>query len=163
QAQRGRVALPEGVVPDTLAASTDFGNVSQLVPGIHPMVKVSPEDVALHTDDFAKWANTPAAKRAAVDSAAGLAQIALDLLADDTRLDAARTEVAQAGGPGVVTDLVKYILSRRCAVCRGSVYVVDASFLGKACVVRAFVLTGAKGVQLLMGFTTPVFKFGGCN
>lgn len=107
QAQRGRVALPEGVVPDTLAASTDFGNVSQLVPGIHPMVKVSPEDVALHTEDFAKWANTPAAKRAAVDSAAGLAQIALDLLADDTLLDAARTEFAQAGGPVVVTDLVK--------------------------------------------------------
>ena len=63
--------------------------------------------MALHTEDFAKWANTPAAKRAAVDSAAGLAQIALDLLADATLLDAARTEFAQAGGPVVVTDLVK--------------------------------------------------------
>ncbi|WP_460490743.1 M20 family metallopeptidase, partial [Corynebacterium nasicanis] len=56
QGLRGRLAMPAGVVPDSLAASTDFGNVSQLVPGIHPMIKVAPADVALHTADFATWA-----------------------------------------------------------------------------------------------------------
>ena len=107
QSPRGRVALPEGTVPDTLAASTDFGNVSQQIPGIHPMVKVSPEDVALHTEAFAKWANTPAAKQAAVDSAAGLAQVTLDLLADAILLDAAKTEFERAGGQVAVADLLK--------------------------------------------------------
>src|SRR5690625_5981084 len=90
QSPRGRVALPEGTVPDTLAASTDFGNVSQQIPGINPMVKVSPEDVALHTEAFAKWANTTADKQAAVDSAAGLAQVTLDLLEEDHLICAAK-------------------------------------------------------------------------
>ena len=98
QSLRGRVALPEGIVPETLAASTDFGNVSQRVPGIHPMVKVSPSDVALHTEDFAHWAQTPQAQRAAYDSAAGLAQVTLDLLGDPTLLQSAREEFAAAGG-----------------------------------------------------------------
>ncbi len=65
QTLRGRTALPAGPVPETLAASTDFGNVSHLVPGIHPMVKVSPSDVALHTEDFARWAATDTAVAAA--------------------------------------------------------------------------------------------------
>ncbi|WP_313550128.1 M20 family metallopeptidase [Corynebacterium sp.] len=106
QAQRGRVALPEGTVPDTLAASTDFGNVSQRVPGIHPMVKVSPDDVALHTEAFAAWANTPEAKKAAVDSAVGLAQVTLDLLADAPLLAQAKSEFEIAGGVVTVEDLI---------------------------------------------------------
>ena len=98
QALRGRVAVPAGVVPDSLAASTDFGNVSQLVPGIHPMVKVSPSDVALHTAAFATWAAGEEATRAAVDSAAGLAQVAVDTLADDALAAAARAEFEATGG-----------------------------------------------------------------
>ncbi|WP_244977375.1 M20 family metallopeptidase [Corynebacterium lizhenjunii] len=97
QSQRGRTALPAGTVPDTVAASTDFGNVSHLVPGIHPMVKVSPAEVALHTKDFATWANSPAAVDAAVDSAAGLAQVAIDFLADPTLRDQAHAEFARDG------------------------------------------------------------------
>ena len=86
------------MVPDSLAASTDFGNVSQLVPGIHPMVKVSPSDVALHTAAFATWAAGEEATRAAVDSAAGLAQVAVDTLADDALAAAARAEFEATGG-----------------------------------------------------------------
>ncbi|MDO5670075.1 MAG: M20 family metallopeptidase [Corynebacterium sp.] len=98
QALRGRMVVPAGVVPDSLAASTDFGNVSQLVPGIHPMVKVSPPDVALHTAAFASWAAGEEATRAAVDSAAGLAQVAVDVLADDVLAAAAVAEFEAAGG-----------------------------------------------------------------
>lgn len=104
QAERGRTALPAGVVPDTLAASTDFGNVSHLVPGLHPMVKVSPADVALHTEDFARWAASDSAVTAAADSAVGLAQVALDLLVDPELLAAARAEFATLG-PVSVRDL----------------------------------------------------------
>ena len=105
QARRGRTALPAGTVPDTVAASTDFGNVSHLVPGLHPMVKVSPTDVALHTEDFARWAATPQAVDAAVDSAAGLAQVALDFLADKEFRRAAREEFDRQG-PVAVSDLL---------------------------------------------------------
>ena len=36
-----------------VSGSTDMGNVSQVVPSIHPMIKVSPEDVPIHTPEFA--------------------------------------------------------------------------------------------------------------
>lgn len=105
QAGRGRTALPAGTVPDTVAASTDFGNVSHLVPGLHPMVKVSPSDVALHTEDFAYWAQTPAALSAAVDSAAGLGQVTIDFLADPQFRAAAQAEFAEQG-PVSVRELL---------------------------------------------------------
>ena len=105
QARRGRTPLPAGTVPDTVAASTDFGNVSHLVPGLHPMVQVSPADVALHTEDFAHWAATPQAVDAAVDSAAGLAQVALDFLADADFRRAAREDFDREG-PVAVGDLI---------------------------------------------------------
>ena len=105
QARRGRTVLPAGTVPDTVAASTDFGNVSHLVPGLHPMVKVSPADVALHTEDFARWAAGPEAVTAAVDSAVGLAQVTLDFLADKGFRDAARRDF-QRHGQVAVEDLL---------------------------------------------------------
>lgn len=98
QEERGRRALPGGVVPDTLAASTDFGNVSHLVPGIHPMVKIAPQGVALHTRAFAEYARSEAAVDTAVDSAIGLGQVALDTLGDAPLLAAAREEFKAAGG-----------------------------------------------------------------
>ena len=94
-------------MPETLAASTDFGNVSHLVPGIHPMVKVSPSDVALHTEDFARWAATDAAVNAAVDSAAGLAQVAIDYLADTKMRAAANAEFAERGAVSVADLLAE--------------------------------------------------------
>ncbi|MGD7001579.1 M20 family metallopeptidase [Corynebacterium halotolerans] len=98
QAIRNRLPLPAGVVPDTLAASTDFGNVSHLVPGLHPMVKIAPTGVALHTEAFANYAIGNEALRGAVDSAAGLAQVALDVLAEPELAAAARAEFEEEGG-----------------------------------------------------------------
>ncbi|WP_080792650.1 M20 family metallopeptidase [Corynebacterium pacaense] len=98
QSGRGRTALPAGVLPDTVAASTDFGNVSHLVPGIHPMVKISPENVALHTRAFAEFTRTEEAVDGAVDAAIGLAQVAIDALADPLLLQAATAEFEAAGG-----------------------------------------------------------------
>lgn len=99
QARRGRTALPLGVVPETIAASTDFGNVSYRVPGIHPLIKIAPEGCALHTREFADAAATPAARRAAVDGAFGLAATALDFLCDDDLAAAVAREFADEGGP----------------------------------------------------------------
>ncbi|KQB87106.1 M20 family metallopeptidase [Corynebacterium lowii] len=98
QERRGRRALPGGVVPDTLAASTDFGNVSNLVPGLHPMLKIAPQGVALHTKAFAEYARTEEAVDAAVDAAVGLAQVAHDALREPALLHAAKEEFEGAGG-----------------------------------------------------------------
>lgn len=105
QRRRGRDPLPAGVLSETLAASTDFGNVSFRIPGIHPLVQVSAPDVALHTAEFAAAAATPAAVSAAVDSAAGLAATALDYLSDAGLRAAVHEEFAAQGGP---VDVVRY-------------------------------------------------------
>ncbi|SKC80853.1 amidohydrolase [Krasilnikoviella flava] len=99
QRRRGRDPLPAGVVSETIAASTDFGNVSFRVPGMHPLVQVSAPDVALHTAEFAAAAGGPAAVPAAVDSAVGLALTALEYLSDDALRTAVHDEFVAHGGP----------------------------------------------------------------
>jgi len=98
QQARGRSPYPPGVVPETLAASTDFGNVSYRLPGIHPLIGIAGPEVALHTEEFAEASRSDAAARAAVDGAAGLAAVALDLLADDALAAAVRADFEEAGG-----------------------------------------------------------------
>lgn len=99
QNARGRTALPAGVVPEVLAGSTDFGNVSVRVPGIHPMIAISDSDVALHTTEFAAAAATERAETAALDGAIGLAVTAWDYLVDDDLALAVAQEFDDAGGP----------------------------------------------------------------
>lgn len=105
QRRRGRDVLPGGVVSETLAASTDFGNVSFRVPGIHPLIQVAEPDVALHTAEFAAAAGGPGADAAALDGAAGLAATALDYLCDPGLQDAVAQEFAAQGGP---VDVPRY-------------------------------------------------------
>jgi amidohydrolase len=64
---------------ERFAVSTDMGNVSLACPSIHPLVAVSPPEVALHTADFATWAASPAGERAVVDAATALAMTAVDV------------------------------------------------------------------------------------
>lgn len=80
------------------AGSTDMGNVSQVVPSIHPMIGVAPAGVSLHTREFADHAATPRADELMLASARALAATAIDLLADEQVLDLARAEFAAAGG-----------------------------------------------------------------
>lgn len=65
-----------------VAGSTDMGNVSQVVPAIHPMIAVSPPTVALHSAEFTQWAASEDGHRAVVDGAKALAMTALDVLCD---------------------------------------------------------------------------------
>ena len=62
-----------------LMVSTDMGNVSYRVPTIHPIVKVSPPDVALHSAEFARWAASPEGDRAVLDGAKAMAMTVVDL------------------------------------------------------------------------------------
>ena len=70
-------------VPASVAGSTDMGNVSKMLPAIHPMIAVSPPGVALHSTEFAQWAGSEAGERAVVDGAQALAMTAIDVLCDD--------------------------------------------------------------------------------
>ena len=95
---RGRQPLPAGVLDESIAASTDFGNVSYRIPGIHPLIQTADAEVALHTREFAEAAQTPAAEIAALDAAYGLACTALDFLVDDALAAAVTDEFARDGG-----------------------------------------------------------------
>ena len=94
----GRHPYPPGTVSDTLAASTDFGNVSLRVPGIHPLIQIAPEGTGMHTVEFAHCADTPAAVDAALDAAFGLASVVLDYLVDDELAEAVRADFEASGG-----------------------------------------------------------------
>ena len=78
--------VPDPTAATRVVASTDMGNVSYLVPSVHPMVKVAPADVALHTSDFARWAVSEEGDRAVLDGAKAMAMTVVDLwLRDDVR------------------------------------------------------------------------------
>ena len=86
------------VVPATPArrvvGSTDMGNVSYLVPSIHPMVKVADEGVAIHTPSFATFAGGEAGDRAVIDGALAMALTMVDLWTRPGLLAAAASEFA---------------------------------------------------------------------
>lgn len=98
QRRRGREPLPRGVVSETLAASTDFGNVSYRLPGMHPLIRIADPEVALHTREFAAAATSDRARSAAADGAFGLAATLLDVLHDDELARAVAEEFAASGG-----------------------------------------------------------------
>jgi len=98
QAERGRKVLSSESVPSHLAASTDFGNVSVRVPGIHPVIAISPPDVSLHTREFAEYAASEAGHCALADAAYGLAAVTADYLLDGALRDAVAADFTEAGG-----------------------------------------------------------------
>jgi metal-dependent amidase/aminoacylase/carboxypeptidase family protein len=78
----GRV-LSVGVDEDPpIVGSTDMGNVSKLLPSIHPMIAIAPADTPLHSADFAACAASDAAHRGILDGAKALAMTAIDVLSD---------------------------------------------------------------------------------
>ncbi|KAL1919166.1 uncharacterized protein VTP21DRAFT_2548 [Calcarisporiella thermophila] len=75
----------------TPMGSTDFGDVSYNVPGLHPMVGVG-TDAPLHTIDFAKAAATMTAHHSALRSAKCLVLAAAEVMLDPELLRAAKRE-----------------------------------------------------------------------
>ena len=73
------------------AGSTDMGNVSQVVPSIHPFFKIG-DDVVPHTLEFREAAKTEPAFRATLVASAALAMTAADLLSTPERVEKAWEE-----------------------------------------------------------------------
>jgi amidohydrolase len=78
----GRELVPSKAFGGRGAASTDMGNVSHVLPAIHPLIGVDSLPAVPHQPEFAAHAVTPVADRAVVDGATALAQTAVDAGAD---------------------------------------------------------------------------------
>lgn len=75
-----------------VVGSTDMGNISYVVPSIHPMIQAAPAGVPIHTPEFAGHARSAVGDRAVVDGALALAWTVADLWLQDGVLDAAKAE-----------------------------------------------------------------------
>ncbi|MGB3732588.1 M20 family metallopeptidase [Microbacterium sp.] len=77
----GRTFASEGPSTTMASASTDMGNVSQLVRAIHPYIGVDSYPVSNHQCEFADHCVGPVAERTLLDGATALAWTALDVAA----------------------------------------------------------------------------------
>jgi len=75
--------------------STDMGNVSQLVPAIHPTVAIAPKDVVIHSPQFAEAAASETGRQGLLDAAKAMAMTVVDLLASPEMVKKAKEEFAQ--------------------------------------------------------------------
>jgi amidohydrolase len=87
--QLGRPAA-EPSPTNRVIGSTDMGNVSYLVPSIHPMIRVAPDGVSIHSHEFTKHAGSPAGDDAVVLGAKAMAMTIADLWADRSLVEGAR-------------------------------------------------------------------------
>jgi amidohydrolase len=70
-----------------LAASTDMGNVSQVIPSIHPMIGINSLPAANHQPEFAAHCVTPDADKAVLDGALAMAWTTIDIAQNPTLRD----------------------------------------------------------------------------
>ena len=69
-------------MPEKGFGSSDVGNVSRVVPTIHPEVAIAPRNISLHSSEFAEAAVSAEGDCGLIDGAKALALTAVDLLAD---------------------------------------------------------------------------------
>lgn len=94
------------VDPDSMAGivgSTDMGNVSHIVAAIHPMIAVSPPNVAIHTKDFVRYAGGREGDQAVIDGAKAMAATVVDLWAEPGALEEVQAAFDGARAEGRAT------------------------------------------------------------
>jgi metal-dependent amidase/aminoacylase/carboxypeptidase family protein len=72
--------------PDERMGSSDMGNVSQVVPALHPYIAIGPEELGGHTIEFREAAASPAGHEGMIKAAKVMAMTAVDLLAAPANL-----------------------------------------------------------------------------
>jgi len=83
--------------PDPNSGSTDMGNVSWVVPAIHPDLAIAPEGTPGHSTVFRDAAATPWADRTTLLAAILVAQTAVDLFLDPELVAAAWRDFSATG------------------------------------------------------------------
>jgi amidohydrolase len=76
--------------------STDMGNVSQVVPSIHPTIAIAPPEVLIHTPEFAAAAASQAGQQGLMDAAKAMAMTVVDILGQPRMLDKIKQEFGYA-------------------------------------------------------------------
>jgi amidohydrolase len=79
----GRVFPDVGPALERSAGSTDMGNVSLVVPSIHPYIGIDSLPAVNHQPEFAAHCATPAADKALLEGGLALGWTAIDLASDD--------------------------------------------------------------------------------
>src|SRR5581483_9053316 len=90
----GRTPIAEQFEVALTVGSTDMGNITQAMPGIHPLVAVDAGGASLHQPAFTAAAATPSADKAVVDGAIMLARTVVRLAESPEQRD--RVLAAQA-------------------------------------------------------------------
>jgi amidohydrolase len=84
--------------PSKAFGSTDMGNVSRIVPSIHPSVAIAPKEVVIHSPEFASAAASEAGIQGMLDAAKALAMTVVDLLANTEIAIRVKQEFQQTKG-----------------------------------------------------------------
>ena len=77
--------------PEKNVGSSDIGNVSQIIPTIHPHVPIR-EGINIHTREFAEATITPAGHRALMEGVCTLGLTAMELLVNREALEAVKKD-----------------------------------------------------------------------
>ena len=83
--------------------STDMGNVSKIMPGIHPGIAIAPTEVNSHSPQFAEYAASDAGMAAVIGAAKALAMTAIDVLSDGDLRARMREEFDRSMAPAAVS------------------------------------------------------------
>jgi amidohydrolase len=75
-----------GSARGTALGSSDVGNVSALVPTIHPMIAIAPQEISVHSPEFASAAVSEEGMHGLLDGAKAMAMTAIDLIAQPTSM-----------------------------------------------------------------------------
>ncbi|MEX2159376.1 MAG: M20 family metallopeptidase [Dehalococcoidia bacterium] len=75
----GRVFRNIGSAAERFAGSTDMGNISLVMPAIHPMIGINSWPAANHQPEFTEYCATESADKAVIDGALAMAWTSIDL------------------------------------------------------------------------------------
>lgn len=95
----GRTPLPPDLEGERPLGSTDMGNVTQVIPGIHPVIGIESGGAVTHQVEFAAACVTDSADRAVLDGARALAGTAIAAAVDPVQRARLLAGVAARRGP----------------------------------------------------------------
>ena len=95
-ARTGRTVRDPRTSGHRVVGSTDMGNVSHLVPSIHPMIACAPTGTAIHTSAFTGHAASSLADRAVIDGAVSMALTGVDFWLSSELRDAVAADFRKA-------------------------------------------------------------------
>jgi amidohydrolase len=91
---------PELMSRSMVYISTDYGNVSHVVPSVSPTIAISSESVSPHTSEFAKAAANKKNSRAVTNITKVMAMTGIDVLLNDELLNNAKNEFSTYAASG---------------------------------------------------------------